>query len=90
MIVSIVTAMGSQPGAADAYLMLTKSAYLRTELTSKLRTTNRAILNQRIRNAKLRQDIFKLLHQQQAADGSQNHKDTKLSKRMDRFRRFHN
>ena len=89
ILVTTASAMGARPAAAEAYLMLTKSDHLRNQLTSKLRYSNRAVLKKRIKNAKLRADIFRLLDQQPTA-GSQNVQNkTKSNKRMNRFRQFH-
>ena len=86
---STVAAMGSRPAAAEAYLMLTKSDYFRAQLTSKLGHTNRAVLKQRIENAKLRADIFNLLNRQSTALAHSVNNNTKSNRRMNRFRRFH-
>ena len=87
--ISTATALGARPAAAEAYLMLTKSDHLRNQLTSKLRYTNRAVLKQRVKNAKLRATIFRLLDQQPTADSQNEKNKTKSNKRMNRFRQFH-
>ena len=65
ILISNVAALGARPAATQAYLMLTKSDHIRTQLISKLGHTNRAVLKQRIKNAKMRAQLFNLLNQQQ-------------------------
>ena len=86
--ISTATALGARPAAAEAYLMLTKSDHLRNQLTSKLRYTNRAVLKQRVKNAKLRATLFRLL-EQPTADSQNEKSKIKSNKRMNRFRQFH-
>ena len=86
--ISNVNAAGARPAATQAYLMLTKSDHIRHQLINKLGHTNRAVLKQRIKNAKMRAQLFNLLNQQQkpTAGGQKN----KSNGRMNRFRQFHN
>ena len=83
--ISNVAALGSRPAATQAYLMLTKSDYIRTQLIRKLGHTNQAVLKQRIKNAKLRAQLFSLLNQKPTAGAQKNKSNT----RMNRFRNFH-
>ena len=86
--ISNVAAAGARPAATQAYLMLTKSDHIRHQLISKLGHTNRAVLKQRIKNAKMRAQLFNLLNQQQKpTTGGQKNKS---NGRMNRFRQFHN
>ena len=86
IIVSNVVALGTRPAATQAYLMLTRSDHFRTQLISKLGLTNRAVLSQRIKNAKMRAQLFNALNQQPTAGSQQN----KSKSRFHRFRQFHN
>ena len=83
---SNVAALGTRPAATQAYLMLAKSDHFRLQLISKLGHTNRAVLKQRIKNAKLRAQLFSLLNQKPTAGAQKNKSNT----RMNRFRNFHN
>jgi len=86
--ISNVNAAGARPAATQAYLMLTKSDHIRHQLINKLGHTNRAVLKQRIKNAKMRAQLFNLLNQQQKPTaGAQKNKS---NGRMNRFRQFHN
>ena len=84
--ISNVAALGTRPAATQAYLMLTKSDHIRTQLISKLGQTNRAVLKQRIKNAKMRAQLFNLLNPQQPTAGARKNKS---NNRMNRFRQFH-
>ena len=87
ILISNVAALGSRPAATQAYLMLTKSEYIRTQLINKLGQANRAVLKQRVKNANLRAQLFDLLNKQQpTAEARKN----KSNSRINRFRQFHN
>ncbi len=86
ILISNVAAFGARPAATQAYLMLTKSEYIRTQLINKLGQTNRAVLKQRIKNVKMRAQLFNLLNSQQPTETRKN----KSNSRMNRFRQFHN
>ena len=83
--VTNVAALGSRPAGSEAYLLLTRSDYFRQQLTLKLGNVNRAALKQRIRNAKFRAALSKIMQN----DNKQQPQD-KSSRRMNRFRRYHN
>ena len=85
--ISNVAALGARPAATQAYLMLTKSEYIRTQLINKLGQTNRAVLKQRIKNVKMRAQLFNLLNSQQPTAETRKNKS---NSRMNRFRQFHN
>ena len=87
ILISNVAALGSRPAATQAYLMLTKSEYIRTQLINKLGQTNRAVLKQRIKNVKMRAQLFNLLNSQQPTAETRKNKS---NSRMNRFRQFHN
>ena len=87
ILISNVAALGTRPAETQAYLMLTKSGHIRTQLIRKLGQTNRAVLKQRIKNAKFRAQLFSLLvPQQPTAEARKN----KSNSRMNRFKQFHN
>lgn len=83
--VANVAALGSRPAASEAYLLLTRNEYFRTQLAQKLGKLNRATLKQRIQNAKLRSALSKIMQ----ADNNNQQQQDKSSSRMNRFRRFH-
>ena len=85
--VANVAALGSRPAASEAYLQLTRSDYFRTQLVQKLGTVNRATLKHRIRSAKFRSALSKIMQ----ADNNNNNQQQqdKSTSRMNRFRRFH-
>ena len=87
ILISNVAALGARPAATQAYLMLTKSEYIRTQLINKLGQTNRAVLKQRIKNVKMRAQLFNLLNSQQPTAETRKNKS---NSRMNRFRQFHN
>ena len=87
ILISNVAAFGARPAATQAYLMLTKSEYIRTQLINKLGQTNRAVLKQRIKNVKMRAQLFNLLNSQQPTAETRKNKS---NSRMNRFRQFHN
>ena len=84
--VANVAALGSRPAASEAYLLLTRNEYFRTQLAQKLGKSNRVTLKQRIQNAKLRSALLKIM---QADNNNQKQHQDKSSSRMNRFRRFH-
>lgn len=83
--VANVAALGSRPAASEAYLLLTRNEYFRTQLAQKLGKMSRATLKQRIQNAKLRSALSKIMQ----ADNNNQQQQDKSSSRMNRFRRFH-
>ena len=87
ILISNVAAFGARPAATQAYLMLTKSEYIRTQLINKLGQTNRAVLKQRIKNVTMRAQLFNLLNSQQPTAETRKNKS---NSRMNRFRQFHN
>lgn len=84
LFVANVAAFGSRPGGSEAYLILTRSDYFRQQLIKKLGTADRATLKQRIKSAKFRAVLSKLMQ----SSNSNSHQE-KSTSRMNRFRRFH-
>lgn len=87
ILISNVAALGARPAATQAYLMLTKSEHIRNQLINKLGQTNRVVLKQRIKNVKMRAQLFNLLNPQQPTAETRKNKS---NSRMNRFRQFHN
>ena len=87
LFVTNVAAFGSRPGGSEAYLILTRSDYFRQQLVKKLGTADRATLKQRIKSAKFRAVLSKLM-QSSNSNNSNSHQE-KSTSRMNRFRRFH-
>ena len=85
LFVTNVNALGSRPGASESYLLLTRSDYFRQQLVRKLGTADRATLKQRIKNAKFRAVLSKIM---QVDNTNNNHQD-KSTNRINRFRRYH-
>ena len=86
ILISNGAALGSRPAETQAYLMSTKSGYIRTWLIRKLDHRNRAVLKRRVKNDKLGGQLFNLLiPQQPTAEVRKN----KSNSRMNRFRQFH-
>jgi len=86
--VGSIMASGSRPGAVEAYLMLARSDFLRTHLMSKLGTTNRATLKQRIQNSKFRSAMRKALNSI-ANNAPESRPVSKSNSRMNAFRKHH-
>ena len=84
----------ARPGGSEAYLLFTRSDFIRNQLTNRALYANKAVLKKRIQNAKLRAALAQILNidsqqpqQQQVAGAHQ--QSAKATSRMNRFRRFH-
>ena len=86
--VGSIMASGSRPGAAEAYLMLARSDFLRTHLMNKFGTTNRPTLKQRMKNAKFRSTMRKAFNSI-ANNAPERLPVSKSNSRMNAFRKDH-
>ena len=97
-LIIFVSIVESRPGNSESMLLFTRADYIRMQLTNKAAFANTAVLKHRIKNAKLRAALLKMLNQQadsqnkinKASNNANNKSSNKASSRMNRFRRYHN
>ena len=92
MFIASISAAGLRPGDAEAYLMLTRSNYFRTQLLRKLAISDRATIKQRIKNVKLRDALKNILNSRASSVRSVTGKSSKpktVNIKMNRFKSFH-
>ena len=91
MFIASISAAGLRPGDAEAYLMLTRSDYFRTQLLRKLAISDRATIKQRIKNVKLRDALKNILNSRASirSGTGKSSKQKTANFRMNRFQSFH-